>query len=82
MKQEIGKEVYRKLLYFFENNLPVHFKTFSETWHNGLILDLNENKLTLVLREFVQGEIPFLLEKINPDKISKFEEKELENERN
>ena len=77
MKYEIGKEVYRKLLYFFENSIPVHFKTFKETWHNGLILDLNESKLTLVLKEFVQGEIPFLLEEINPDKISKYVEKEV-----
>ena len=76
MKNETGQGVYRKLLYFFENQIKVHFKDNNEIFYNGLILDLNENKLTLVLAERVRGEIPILLEFINPDSISKFEEKE------
>ncbi len=71
---EVGKRVYRKLLYFFENNLYVHFKDLDEIFYNGLILDLNEEKLTMVLRERVRGEIPILLEFVNENSISKFEE--------
>lgn len=74
MTNDIGQTVYRKLLYFFENNLRVHFKDLDNIFYNGLILDLNEEKLTLVLRERVRGEIPFLLENINEDSISKFNE--------
>ena len=74
MTNEIGQRVYRKLLYFFENNLMVHFKDLDTIFYNGLILDLNEEKLTLVLRERVRGEIPFLLENINEDSICKFKE--------
>ncbi len=74
MKNEIGKKVYRKLLYYFKNNLKVHFKDLDTIFYNGLILDLNEEKLTLVLRERVRGEIPILLECINEDSISKFKE--------
>jgi len=76
MKDEIGLEVYRKLLYFFENNLMIHFKDFNEIFYNGSILDLNEDKLTLVLKERVQGTVPLLLEKINPDSIVEFKEEE------
>lgn len=74
MKNETGQKVYRKLLYFFENNLMVHFKDLDTIFYNGLILDLNEEKLTLVLRERVRGEIPILLECINEDSICKFKE--------
>ena len=74
MTNEIGQKVYRKLLYFFENNLQVHFKDVENIFYNGLILDLNEEKLTLVLRERVRGSIPILLEFINEDSICKFKE--------
>ncbi len=76
MNNELGKQVYRKLSYFFENKIPVHFTLHSGGWKNGLILDLNEEKLTLVLEEFVEGELPFLLENIILNSIVKFKEKE------
>jgi len=76
MTNEIGKNNYRKLLYYFENQIKVHFKDLDEIFYNGLILDLNENKLTLVLSERVRGEVPMLLEQINPDSITKFKERE------
>ena len=75
MKNETGQIVFRKLLYFFENQIKVHFKDLDNIFYNGLILDLNEEKQTLVLAERVRGEMPVLLEFINPDSISKFEEK-------
>jgi len=70
-----GQRVYRRLLYFYENKIPVHFKLEDNNWRNGIILDLSEEKLTLVLKEFLMGEIPFLLEDINEDSIFKFEER-------
>ncbi len=70
--------MYRKLIYFFENNLKVHFKDLDKIFYNGIIVDLNETKQTLVLNERVRGTIPILLECINPDSIEKF--KEMKNE--
>ena len=69
-----GKENFRKLSYFYENKINVHFKDFNNIFYNGAILDLNEKKLILILRERMKGEIPILLEDINPDSIRKFEE--------
>ena len=67
---------YRKLLYFFKNQIEVHFKDFDDIFYNGFIIDLSEDKLTLVLNERVKGTIPILLEFINPDSIVKCERKE------
>lgn len=74
MTNEIGLEVYRKLLYFFDNKLKIHFKDFNEIFYNGTILNLSEEKLTMVFDERVRGVIPILLECINPNSIAKFEE--------
>jgi hypothetical protein len=70
MKDEIGNMNYRKLLYFFENKKAVHFVKTDGIWQNGMIEDLNEKKLTLVLNEFKQGMTPILLEDIDTDSIS------------
>jgi len=64
MNNELGQQVHRKISYFFENKIAVHFSLSSGGWKNGIILSLNEEKLTLVLNEFVEGELPFLLENI------------------
>lgn len=76
MNNELGRKVYRKLSYFFENKTPVHFSLHSGGWKNGLIVDLDEKKLTLILKEFVEGELPFLLEDIYIDSIKPFKKKE------
>ena len=74
---ELGSKVYRKLLWFFENKIPIHFCLLNTYgWKNGKIIDLDEKKLTLVLDEFVEGKLPFLLEDINLDTIKKFKEKD------
>lgn len=78
MNNEQGKQVFRKLTYFFENKIPIHFSLYSGGWKNGIILDLNEQKLTLVLKEFIEGELPFLLENIILDSIKRFTEKKKE----
>lgn len=74
MRDDLGERNYRILLYYFENKIRIHFKDLDDIFYNGLILDLNERKLTLVLRERVKGEIPFLLENIKEHSISKFRE--------
>ncbi len=76
MNNELGQQVFRKLLYFFTNKIPVHFSLYSGGWKNGEILDLNEEKLTLVLKEFVEGELPFLLEDIILESIKPFRKRE------
>jgi len=74
MNNEKGQINFRKLNYFYENNLKVHFKDLDDIFYNGEIIDLDEIKLTLVLRERVRGTIPILLELINTDSISEFKE--------
>ncbi|MGC9309461.1 MAG: hypothetical protein ACP5D2_02075 [Candidatus Nanoarchaeia archaeon] len=71
-----GYEVCRKLLYFYENKIPIHFKDLDNIFYNGSIEDLNEGKLTMILHERVKGTIPILLECINPDTICKMEVRE------
>ncbi len=75
MTNEKGQNIYRKLLYFFENKIKVHFKDLDEIFYNGLILDLNESKQTLVLQERVRGTIPLLLEFLNENSIEEFKER-------
>ena len=73
-ENEKGQTNYRKLLYFFENKIKVHFKDLDEIFYNGIILDLSEEKLTMVLQERVRGTIPILLEFINHNSIQEFKE--------
>ena len=70
---KIANDTYRKLLYFFENKIEVHFKDLDEIFYNGLIVDLNEKQQTLVLDERIKGMMPILLEFINSDSIRQFE---------
>ena len=76
MKQdnnELGKNVFRKLSWYYSQKLPVHFCLLDKFgWKNGDILDLDEDKLTMVLKEFKEGDIPFLLEEISIDTIKRF----------
>ena len=75
MKEEIINENYRKLLYFFEKKLKVHFKDSEEIFYNGLILKLDKEQSILILEERVRGIMPILLEKINGNTISQFKER-------
>ena len=75
MKDEkIAVITYRKLHYFFENKIKVHFKDLDEIFYNGIIIDLNEEKLTMVLAENQMGTMPILLECVNPDSIREYTE--------
>jgi len=74
MTNEIGQTNFRRLNYFAENKIRIHFKDLDNIFYNGLIIDLNEDKLTLVLQERVRGTIPILLEGIQTDSIQEFKE--------
>ena len=74
MTNEIGDINYRKLIYFYENKILVHFKDIDDIFYNGLILNLNREGHVLILKERVKGEIPITLENIKTDSICKFTE--------
>lgn len=75
-KNAKGLKVYRLLTYYKNNDLLVHFKfdggPEKGAFQNGNIIDLSQEKLTLVLKERIQGNKPILLEWIDPNSISKF----------
>ena len=73
-KIKIAQDSYRKLHYFFENKIKVHFKDFDEIFYNGIIIDLNKEKFTMVLAEHIKGTMPILLECVNPDSIREYTE--------
>lgn len=75
MTNDIGQKNYRKFLYFYEKKIKVHFKDVDGIFYNGLILDLSEKKLTMVIQERVRGTVPFLLECIKGNSIQEFREK-------
>ena len=74
MTNEIGDINYRKLVYFYENKILVHFKDIADIFYNGLILNLNREGHILILQERVKGNIPITLENIKTDSICEFTE--------
>jgi hypothetical protein len=71
----VAFQVYRKLIYYYENKISVHFSLCDgRGWKNGDILDLSEKKLTVVLKEFREGELPFLCEEIKLESIAPYKE--------
>jgi hypothetical protein len=76
MRNEKGERNYRKLLYYFQNQIWVHLKDLDGIFYNGLIIDLSEDKLTMVLQERIKGAMPVLLEMIDEDSITTFKLKE------
>ena len=72
MTNEIGDINYRKLSYFYENKILVHFIDNDDIFYNGLILNLSREEHTLILDERVKGDIPIILEDIKTDSISAF----------
>ena len=73
MINEKGLRNYRRLLYYQEKHIAVHFDLDTKhEWCNGTIIDLDKRKLTLVLNEFKKGEYPILLEDINEESIEPY----------
>jgi len=69
---EKGLRIYRKLLYYFENKISVHINsTFG--FRNGIIVDLSETKLTVVIDDKKECS-PMLLEDIYEDSIDEVRE--------
>lgn len=73
--QEPGREVYRKLLYFYKHNEPVHFSLLKGGWKNGHVRDLNRRAQSVVLNEFKEGVLIFLCEEIDPQSIEPYRKK-------
>lgn len=73
MTDDKNNEIFRKLFYFFEKQIPVHFKDKDEIFYNGYIIDLSEEKNIIVLKERIKGTMPILLECIKSDSIRKME---------
>jgi len=74
MNEEQTKQAFRKLGYFFKNNINIHFSLTSGGWKNGKIKNLDEDKMLMVLDENEEGELPILIENIVFDSIKKFKE--------
>lgn len=76
MNYELGTQVFRKLEFLYKNKIPVHFSLVRGGWKNGDILDLSEHKLTVVIKEFKEGILPFLCEEIDFNSIEEYRRKE------
>ena len=74
MTNELGDINYRKLSYFYENKIMVHFKDNDDIFYNGIVLDLNRKNHTLILNERVKGNISIILEDIKSNSICEFTE--------
>ncbi len=55
MKDEIGQSNYRKLLYYFENKIKIHFKDSDNIFYNGLILEHSDKHL--IMNDRVVGDV-------------------------
>jgi len=72
-----NERIYRKLVYFFEKKMPVHFCLVNGPgWKNGTIKELRQKDYTLVLDEFKEGELYFLLEEISINSIRPYKKPE------
>ncbi len=74
MTNEIGDINYRKLVYFYENKILIHFKDMNNIFYNGLILNLDREKHIMLIEERVRGNLPIILEEIKSDSICEFTE--------
>ena len=75
VNNELGARVYRKLLYYFENKIPIHFSLIDNGWKNGTIVELKKGDWILILDELKEGRLSFLLEDIEINSISSYREK-------
>jgi len=72
-KQKKAERIYRKLLSYFENKIPIHINSVYG-FRNGLIIDLSEVKYIVVISDIKESS-PILLEDIYEDSIDVFKEK-------
>jgi len=73
----LNDRIYRKLFYFYDKKLPVHFCLINGPgWKNGIIKDLNKTEYTLILEELREGDLHFLLEEISINSIQPYRKPE------
>jgi hypothetical protein len=80
----LNDRIYRKLIYFYEKQIPVHFCLVNGPgWKNGIIKTINNKEYTLIINELREGELHFLFEEIslnsiqpykNPEELAKLKE--------
>ncbi len=65
------ERLYRKLRFFYEEKIPIHFKLIKNGmgFRNGTITKLNRETGIMILKENMMGEIPFALEDLNENSI-------------
>jgi hypothetical protein len=69
----LNERIYRKLFYFYDKKIPVHFCLINGPgWKNGIIKELNQKEFTLILEELREGELHFLLEEISINSIQTY----------
>lgn len=73
----LNDRIYRKLLYFYERKIPVHFCLVNGPgWKNGIIKELEKEEYTLIIEELYEGELHFLLEEISINSIQPYRKPE------
>jgi hypothetical protein len=75
IKLERAKNNYISLVYFFENNLMVHFSTYDSGWKNGTILKLDKDSLSITIEERLEGIKSYPLHNIVTRSIDVFKER-------
>ena len=53
-----------KIEFFYENNLKVHIDCYTGRYYNGGIMEINQEKGFIILRDRVLGETPIMFEEI------------------
>ena len=78
MSKENIEVVFRKLKYFLDKSLPVHFTEEDGTWHNGNLKDLVIEEALVVLIDIMPGRGMKIIpaESIIPDSIVEYIKKE------
>jgi hypothetical protein len=71
MIDETTQRIFRKLSWYFENKIPIHVNSIFG-FRNGMILDLSEKKMTVVIKDMKGCCTPLLLEDIYEDSISEY----------
>jgi hypothetical protein len=70
--EDYSNFVYKKLLFYYEKSIPVHFSMIQGGWVNGLILELDEEYKMVILKEFLNGKMSFLCNEIKLHTISAY----------
>lgn len=70
--KKLIKSVLVQLKHFYNRSCAIHFNTTWGDWRNAIIREINEKEETVVLKEFVLGNIEVKFEDINPNSIEEY----------